>query len=40
MSQPIGPSISTTTSQPARGPKGQRDPGGGRQAPLRGEKAT
>ncbi|WP_158285633.1 hypothetical protein [Azospirillum sp. TSA6c] len=40
MSHPTGPSISTITSHPARGPNGQRDPAGGRHPPPRRDKAT
>ncbi|WP_451989038.1 hypothetical protein [Azospirillum argentinense] len=40
ISQPIGPKISTITTQPARGPKGQRVPGGGRHGPPRRDSVT
>ncbi len=39
-SQPIGPSSKTITTQPARGPRGQVLPGGGRQGPEFADSAT
>lgn len=40
MTQPIGPSTSTITSQPMRGLNGQRDPAGMRQGPAVGLSDT
>ncbi len=40
MIHPIGPSSRTMTSQPKRGPIGQREPGGGRNGPAPGVKRT
>ncbi len=38
-SQPMAPSRTTITSQPTRGPNGQRAPSGGRAGPLLGDVA-